>query len=222
LFFFNVPSSAVGPPPAPSRQEASPHAAARKDGRQALSPPAGSGKAGSPSPAAKTTPGDATDGQRRIDTASPGGSSTADPSLQVSADAHREARLAPDEGATAAATASTPPAVPATHLKVSKAAVCSDIEHHMPVDVAGTFPASVERIYVWNQVETDRYPTTIRHIYYFEGRKVSDVTLKIRSPSWRTWSFKSIADDRYRGDWRVDITTPDGTVLRRLFFKVGY
>jgi hypothetical protein len=106
-------------------------------------------------------------------------------------------------------------------IKVMKATICSAIKDRMPADIATVFPLSVDRVYVWTHVQAEQYPTTIRHIYFHEGQMVNQVELNIRSPFWRTWSFKSIDKDRYRGYWRVDITTADGgEVLRRLYFEI--
>ena len=91
----------------------------------------------------------------------------------------------------------------------------------MPADSTTAFPLSVERVYVWSHIQAQQYPTIIRHIYYHESQIVNDVELNIRSPFWRTWSFKSIDKNRYRGHWRVDIAAEDGTVLRRLYFEIN-
>lgn len=106
------------------------------------------------------------------------------------------------------------------NLSVSQAIICSAIKDRMPAGVDTSFSSSVQRIYVWNEIETKQLPSKIRHIYYFKGQKISDVTLDVRAPYWRTWSYKNIADDRYRGEWKVDIALADGKVLRRLYFKV--
>ena len=107
-----------------------------------------------------------------------------------------------------------------SNLSVMRASICADIKNRMPDGVDTAFPPSVQRIYVWSQIEAKQIPSTIRHIYYFKGQKISDVTLNIPAAYWRTWSFKGIANDRYRGEWRVDITSAAGTVLRRLYFEV--
>ena len=105
-------------------------------------------------------------------------------------------------------------------LKVLQASVCAEIKNRMPAGVDTSFPLSTQRVFVWNEIEARQVPTQIRHIYYFDGQKISDVTLDVRSAYWRTWSAKSFSDDRYRGEWRVDIATAGGEVLRRLYFQV--
>lgn len=105
-------------------------------------------------------------------------------------------------------------------LKVSKASVCRSIENRMPAGVDQSFYTSDGKIYVWSMIESRQGSSTIHHIYYLEGKKISDVSLDVRSSRWRTWSSKTIASNRFRGKWRVDITTSDGDLLRRLFFEV--
>jgi transcriptional regulator with XRE-family HTH domain len=119
---------------------------------------------------------------------------------------------------------SDPPPEPATvdaPLRVLKAAVCSAVENHMPVGVDRFFPLSAGKIYVWTEIEATQVPSKIRHIYYFGGKKISDVSLDVRSPRWRTWSYKTIAEPRYLGEWRVEIATADGKILRQLYFEIN-
>jgi cytoskeletal protein RodZ len=112
------------------------------------------------------------------------------------------------------------PTIVDASLKVLKATVCRAVENLMPVGVDRFFPISAGKIYVWTQIEAKQIPSKIHHVYYFGGEKISDVSLDVRSTRWRTWSFKTIANRRYRGEWRVDITTSDGSILRQLYFEV--
>ena len=120
----------------------------------------------------------------------------------------------------AQASQSLQPSGSAVAVSVLKASVCAAIEDRLPAGVNTAFPADVQRVYVWSQIKAQKFPTKIRHIYYFNGRKISDVALNVRSSFWRTWSYKSIANEHYRGQWRVDIAAADGKVLRRLYFKI--
>ena len=123
----------------------------------------------------------------------------------------KETAAVPDEKVTQPAEA---------NIKVLKAAICTSIKDRMPDGVASVFPFSAGRVYVWSHVQTEHYPTTIRHIYYHEGQIVNRVKLSVRAPFWRTWSLKSIDKDRYRGHWRVDITDDNDQLLRRLYFEI--
>jgi cytoskeletal protein RodZ len=106
-------------------------------------------------------------------------------------------------------------------VRVLKATICRAVENHSPVGVDRVFPLSTGRIYVWTEIEARQVPSEIHHIYYFGGEKISDVSLDVRSTRWRTWSFKTIDSSRYRGEWRVDIASADGNILRQLFFEVN-
>jgi len=112
------------------------------------------------------------------------------------------------------------PTIAHAHPNVLQASVCSEIKNRMPSGVDMSFPVSTQRVYVWNRIEAQQIPSTIRHVYYFKGQKRSEVTLDVRSTYWRTWSSKDISDYRYQGEWRVDITSAEGKVLRRLYFEV--
>ncbi len=110
---------------------------------------------------------------------------------------------------------------PSAILNVAKATICENVKDRMPAGVQNSFPWSIPRVYVWSLIKAEKYPSKVRHIYYFGEQKISDVALNVRSFSWRTWSYKSISDKRYKGPWRVDIATADGQVLRRLYFEVN-
>lgn len=105
-------------------------------------------------------------------------------------------------------------------LRVVKATICRAVENLMPVGVDRVFPISAGKIYVWTEIEAKQIPSKIHHIYYFGGEIISDVSLDVQSARWRTWSFKTITNPRYRGEWRVEIATSDGNILRQLYFEV--
>ena len=105
-------------------------------------------------------------------------------------------------------------------MSVAEAIICENVKDRMPAGEQNSFSWSIPRIYVWSLIKAEKYPSKIRHIYYFGDQKISDVALNIRSFSWRTWSYQTISDKRYKGPWRVDIATAAGQVLRRLYFEV--
>ena len=105
-------------------------------------------------------------------------------------------------------------------LTLLKASVCPKIKDRMPHGASNRFPWSTNRVYVWSMVAAKHPPSKVRHLYYFKNEKVSDVVLDVHSTRWRTWSYKSIADERYKGPWRVDIASMDGQVFRCLYFNI--
>ena len=106
------------------------------------------------------------------------------------------------------------------NIRVAEAVVCSGLENRVPQAPGDSFEWSMDRIYVWSRIQCENPPSSIRHIYYFKGEKVSDISLKIRSYDWRTWSYKTLLSKRYIGPWRVEITSADGKVLQSLKFEI--
>jgi len=106
-------------------------------------------------------------------------------------------------------------------IEVLKAAVCTGVKDRKPSGENDSFQWSMDRIYIWNLIKSESHLSSIRHIYYFKGQKVSDIVLDIRSPLWRTWSHKALLDKRFIGPWRVDITSADGKLLQRVHFEVS-
>lgn len=107
------------------------------------------------------------------------------------------------------------------NIEVLKTAVCTDVKDRKPSGENDSFQWSMDRIYIWNLIKCESHLSSIRHIYYFKGQKVSDIVLDIRSPLWRTWSYKGLLDKRFIGPWRVDITSADGKLLQRVHFQVS-
>ena len=146
------------------------------------------------------------------------------PELPASKTASRKAATGKDKAVESrqkpAPAPSPKPSVTLGKLSVAEASVCENVKDRMPAGEQNHFPWSIPRIYVWSLIKAEKFPTKIRHIYYFGDQKISDVALNVRSFSWRTWSYQSISDKRYKGPWRVDIATDTGRVLRRLYFEV--
>jgi cytoskeletal protein RodZ len=106
------------------------------------------------------------------------------------------------------------------NLSIIDAAVCTGIKDRIPQGIGNTFEWSTDRIYVWSRIKSESPPSSFRHIYYFKGKKVNDVSLKVNASHWRTWSYKTISNTRYIGPWRVDLATVDGNVLKSLKFEI--
>jgi cytoskeletal protein RodZ len=110
---------------------------------------------------------------------------------------------------------------PAGHIKVLEATACTGVANRTPQGTAESFKWTTDRVYIWSLVESANHPTSVHHIYFFKGQKVSDIELKIRSSRWRTWSYKTLLDKRFIGPWRVDITSAEGKLLQRVNFDVN-
>ena len=109
----------------------------------------------------------------------------------------------------------------ANNMRVTRAVASSEVTNKNPTGLSDSFQWSTEKVYIWTMIECDQPPSSIRHVYYFKGQKANDVVLKVKSPQWRTWSYKTLLDKRYIGSWRVDITSDEGVVLQSVFFEVN-
>ncbi len=106
-------------------------------------------------------------------------------------------------------------------IKVVKAIASGGIKDRGPIDIGNSFQWSKGKVYIWSMIDCTNPPLSIKHIYYFNEQKVSEVSLVVKSNQWRTWSYKTISDKRYIGQWRVDITSADGKVLETIRFEVN-
>jgi hypothetical protein len=107
-------------------------------------------------------------------------------------------------------------------LRVARAYVCKGIEENEPTEAGKSFipeEDGILRLCCFSEIEGAVGDDAIYHIWYWGDREMARVELPIRGPTWRTWSSKQIADD-WRGEWHVDITDSQGTVLARLAFSV--
>jgi hypothetical protein len=104
----------------------------------------------------------------------------------------------------------------AAGLKVDKAVAATGVADHEPTGEATEFDASVGKVYCWSKILADTTPTTIKHVWYVDDQKISEISLDVKYPSTRTWSVKTIR----AGNWRVEITDDAGKVLSVVGFKV--
>ena len=105
-------------------------------------------------------------------------------------------------------------------IKVVKAVAGGGVQNKTPIDIGNSFQWSKERVYIWSMINCKNPPASIKHIYYFNEQKVSEVLLDVKSHQWRTWSYKTIPNKRYIGQWRVDITSADDKVLKTIRFEI--
>ena len=106
-------------------------------------------------------------------------------------------------------------------IKVIKAVAGGGIQDRDPIDTGNSFQWSKGKVYIWSMIDCTNPPSSIKHIYYFNEQKASEVSLDVKANQWRTWSYKTISDKRYIGEWRVDITSAEGKVLTTIRFEIN-
>jgi len=104
-------------------------------------------------------------------------------------------------------------------LAVEKAVIATGMEGLVPTGKGTTFPAAIGKLYCFSKVVGAEPPTRIKHVWYYKGRRMAEITLSIKHASHRTYSSKRIMP-AWKGEWRVDILAENGTLLRILEFTV--
>jgi hypothetical protein len=93
-------------------------------------------------------------------------------------------------------------------ITLDQVIVCSQISDRNPSDSRETFSiAKVKKVYTWMRVSGVKPPKHVKHLYYWEGKLVASVELKLEYASMRTWSQKTLKPLESLGKWQVIITT---------------
>ena len=105
--------------------------------------------------------------------------------------------------------------------KIARKSVCSGVQDHECVAPLSRFSLDEQtKPYFWMEVHSDSVPYVLKHVYYREGRKYTEVPLEIRHPRMRTWSKITLNNPEQAGSWRVQIETEDGVVLGSGEFQI--
>jgi hypothetical protein len=106
-------------------------------------------------------------------------------------------------------------------VSLVSAVVCEGVQDHQPMVEKNEFlTADSRRAYVWMEIRSKKQPFVIKHNYYLNGAKHSEVPLEIKYPRMRTWSYVTINKPDHIGDWKVDIVR-DNNILKTIEFRVG-
>ena len=106
-----------------------------------------------------------------------------------------------------------------TTLYVEAAVIATGVENLTPMGVADKFPTNTGRLYCYSKIIGGGEGSSIKHIWYYGDKKVDEIILSIKSPSFRTYSYKTISSD-WTGKWKVEIVADDGTILKTLEFVI--
>ncbi|RUM61491.1 MAG: DUF2914 domain-containing protein [Persephonella sp.] len=105
--------------------------------------------------------------------------------------------------------------------EVNKIVCGENVENREVINPSDEFPNSLDRIYCLSSIKTDEAPTTVYHVWYYNGKEIAKVELPVNanSPSYRVWSSKKIIPS-FTGDWKLVVEDKDGNVLGKKEFKV--
>ena len=94
-----------------------------------------------------------------------------------------------------------------------------DKETRAVVGEGSTFASDGERVYCLTRIHGMSPPTSVTHVWYYDGKTMARVELSVGSENWRTWSFKTYKPE-WTGFWEVKILDGDGMVLGSAGFEV--
>ena len=106
-----------------------------------------------------------------------------------------------------------------TTLSVETAAIATGVENLTPIGVGEKFPATIGRVYCYSKILGGSEGNSVKHIWYYGDKKVSEMSLSVKYSSFRTYSYKTIPSN-WTGKWRLEIVSDDGTILKTLEFNV--
>jgi hypothetical protein len=94
-----------------------------------------------------------------------------------------------------------------------------DREARLLVGEAAVFGPEHESIFCLTRITGMTPPANVTHAWYYEGKTMARVDLKVGSPDWRTWSSKRYLP-AWTGQWEVKVLDPNGRVLATGSFAI--
>jgi len=94
-----------------------------------------------------------------------------------------------------------------------------DRETRTLVGEAAAFGPDLDRIFCLTRIVGMTPPATVTHAWYYEGKTMARVDLKVGSPDWRTWSSKRYLP-AWTGQWEVKVLDTTGRVLASAGFEI--
>lgn len=107
----------------------------------------------------------------------------------------------------------------ATVFTIARAVVGKGVEKGEPVGVVETFPASTEKVYCFLEAKNIGKDMEVSFVWFYGQKEMLKVSLPLKmGPRWRTYASKNLRG--LKGDWKVEIKDPNGTLLKEVKFKV--
>jgi|GEM_PF-6410736 len=110
--------------------------------------------------------------------------------------------------------------VAAPAISILKAEACLEIKNHEPVSAGNEFYCTDEKVWIYSKVKMEKgSSSTIKHVYFLDGREIQSIDLKVKGPTFRTRSYKSMTESMH-GSWKVEIQDEAGNLLDTVEFFV--
>lgn len=108
----------------------------------------------------------------------------------------------------------------AAALKIEKAVLCEKVVKREPEGANESLLVKPGKIFFWNLILGAKTPSSIKHVWLYQGKTMAEITLQVKYARFRTWSSKTISA-KQAGDWKVKAVDETGTTLKEVDFKVG-
>lgn len=127
-----------------------------------------------------------------------------------------------EDGEKAMAPEATTEEAPATsEISVLKAEACLDIENHEPIASGSEFSCRDDKVWIYSKVKMEKGSKGfIKHVYFLNGREIQSIELKVKGPTFRTRSYKTM-NESMGGNWKVEVQDEAGKLLDTVEFYVG-
>ncbi len=93
------------------------------------------------------------------------------------------------------------------------------IQNREPIGISDRFPPDIGKIYCWTEIQTEKVPTKIYHVWMYNGEEMARVELGITYHTFRTWSSKNILP-QWKGKWTVIVEDENGNKIAEKSFEI--
>ncbi|SNZ06280.1 Protein of unknown function [Persephonella hydrogeniphila] len=104
-------------------------------------------------------------------------------------------------------------------IKVQGMEFAVAIQDREPIGISDKFPPDIGKVYCWTKIYTEKIPTKIYHVWYYQGNEMARVELGITYHTFRTWSSKKILP-QWTGEWTVVVEDENGNEIARKSFEI--
>ena len=104
-------------------------------------------------------------------------------------------------------------------IRVAYGAICLDVQDREPIGVDSTFSATAGSLYCFTRIEGATDTTSVTHVWYYGEKKMTEITLAVKSSRWRTFSNKKIRP-KWTGKWNVVVLSEAGDPLAQISFDI--
>jgi hypothetical protein len=106
-------------------------------------------------------------------------------------------------------------------ISVAKIITCRSVADRRHLSAQKEFSVKKDgRVYVWMDVRTQNAPSSVRHVYFINGRRYCSIPLSVTCGQMRTWSTISLNNGDDVGKWRVEVVTDGGENISKAEFTV--